>query len=218
MKLYCFWTGSNPMSENRKKCLSSLSKSGLEVCLITPSNLGEYLKVKLHDGYKYLSETHKADYLRTYFMNFYGGGYSDIKYINNSWKDCEKILTNNDNIWGIGYEEIGPGGVAEIPDNTELNSILHKEWYKLIGAGAYMFKPNTPLTKEWYGNMMSLMDKIYPQLVKYPSKSPQQLYTKEYPYPLRWAQLLGEIFHPIVHKYFSHTLNILPRPSFEDYK
>ena len=33
----------------------------------------------LHPAYEYLSETHKADYMRTYCMNFYGGGYADIK-------------------------------------------------------------------------------------------------------------------------------------------
>ena len=41
----------------------------------------------LHQSFNYLSETHKADYLRTYFMRFHGGGYSDIKKTSGSWID-----------------------------------------------------------------------------------------------------------------------------------
>ena len=80
--VYCFWTGTNPMSDNRKRCLQNLKNQiGVPVQLITPDNLGDYLlpAYPLHPSYQLLSETHRADYLRTYFMNFYGGGYTDIK-------------------------------------------------------------------------------------------------------------------------------------------
>ena len=64
--LYCFWTGTNPMSQQRKICLHTLKNTGLNIVLITPANLSQYFTNhtdKLHDGYAYLSETHKADYL-----------------------------------------------------------------------------------------------------------------------------------------------------------
>jgi hypothetical protein len=80
--IYCFWTGDNEMSQNRLDGLHNLQTvSECEVILVTPQNLNQYIlpDAPLHPGYKYLSETHKADYLRTYFMHFYGGGYSDIK-------------------------------------------------------------------------------------------------------------------------------------------
>uniref|UniRef100_A0A6C0I4I0 Uncharacterized protein n=1 Tax=viral metagenome TaxID=1070528 RepID=A0A6C0I4I0_9ZZZZ len=80
--IYCFWTGDNKMSNARIECLNNLrTVSECNVLLITKDNLSNYIlnDVPLHPSFNYLSETHKADYLRTYFMNFYGGGYSDIK-------------------------------------------------------------------------------------------------------------------------------------------
>ena len=42
--IYCFWTGDNPLTENRKNGLNSLvEKSKIKVVLITPDNLGNYI-------------------------------------------------------------------------------------------------------------------------------------------------------------------------------
>ena len=102
----------------------------------------------LHPSYNYLSETHKADYLRTYFMHFYGGGYSDIKRTTDSWLKSFDDLDKS-NKWIIGYKEID-GGTAYGPSDN------YKE---LIGNCAYICKPNTPLTTEWYNEMISLLNK-----------------------------------------------------------
>jgi hypothetical protein len=80
--IYVFWTGDNDMSSNRIKCLEDLKKrSEANVILVNNKNLHEYILKSnpLHPSYGYLSETHKSDYLRTYFMHFHGGGYSDVK-------------------------------------------------------------------------------------------------------------------------------------------
>ena len=62
-KLYCFWTGNNEMTENRKRNIETLQWSGLDVQLVTPDNLNDYLlnDAPLHEGYQYLSDTHKSD-------------------------------------------------------------------------------------------------------------------------------------------------------------
>ncbi len=74
--IFTFWTGDNVMSESRARCFNLLeSSTQCRVILVTKDNLSKYVK-NLHPAYQYLSETHKADYLRTYFMNHYGGGYS----------------------------------------------------------------------------------------------------------------------------------------------
>ena len=76
-KVYCFWTGKNKMSQQRKDCLQNLqTTTDAMVILITPYNLPDYIlpQYPLHEAYSYLSETHKADYFRSYDMNFYGGG------------------------------------------------------------------------------------------------------------------------------------------------
>lgn len=207
--IYCFWTGTNEMSENRKLCLEQLMyASGCEVRLVTTSNLHNYIlpDTPLHPAYEYLSETHKADYLRTYFMNFHGGGYSDVKRTTGSWKDSFNNLKNNDNYWICGYPEID-GGVA-------WNGGDYRE---LIGNGAYISKPNTPLTNEWYNEMIALLDQKLPSLKLNPSKHPQD--RKEISnYPIEWNEMLGRIFHKVASKYKNHLLRTLPISIFYGYR
>ena len=129
------------MSKNKLKVFNTLKKTNLNIILITPSDINNYIlkNHKLHKGYKYLSLTHKADYLRCYFMRFYGGGYSDIKKTNKSWIPSIKLLNDvpfntRKNIYGIGYKEVGKHGVPTIcPD------IVKNNWHKLIGNCAYIF-------------------------------------------------------------------------------
>lgn len=219
MKLYCFWTGQNEMSHQRQKCFETMKNTNLDVTLVTSQNLHDYIKFdEIHEGYKYLSETHKSDYLRTYFMHFYGGAYCDIKNIQKSWEPAAKLLETNPDIWMVGYGEAKAGDVPKIHADPELDVILHKEWYKLIGNGGYICKSRTPLTQEWYDSMICVMDKHLENLKKYPARYPQEVYSNGYPYPLRWAELLGEVFHPICYKYYTHVSNILPAPSFTGYR
>ena len=72
-------------------------------------------------------------------MNFYGGGYADIK-STSSWKNSFYELYNSDYCI-CGYKEI-EGWVAYTP--------LIDKYYELIGNCAYICKLNTPLTNEWY--------------------------------------------------------------------
>ena len=150
--IYIFWTGSNKISQNRLNNIEQLKKQTcLNIIFITPDNLGEYiLKTEpLHESYQYLSAVHKADYLRTYFMNFYGGGYSDIKKTRGNWIESFKLLYDSDKYIN-GYPELKPSDIAYKP--------LRKKWNKLIGNCAYICKKETPLTKEWYNEMIKLLD------------------------------------------------------------
>ena len=216
--LYCFWTGTNPLTENRKRNLETLKNTGFNIVLVTPDNLNEYIlnDNPLHDGYQFLSETHKSDYLRCYFMNFYGGGYSDIKRIDENWLDQYNKLMNSD-YWGCGFAERNPNHIG-YGKNLILNESMKKNYNKLIGTNQYIFKPNTPLTNEWYKSMMKLMDEKYEELKKYPAKDTRQVYSEKYPYPLRWTELLGQIYHPIVYKYEDKLMKDLPYIITENYR
>ena len=76
------------MSQTRKNCLIALKeRSQCEVVLVTPYNLNDYI---LPDHP--LHESHKADYLRTYFMHFHGG-YCDIKDPGADWNNTFNPLT-----------------------------------------------------------------------------------------------------------------------------
>ena len=210
-KIYCFWTGDNEMSINRLDSLQQLiDTSDCDVILVTKDNLHEYLLpgVPLHPAYKYLSETHKADYLRTYFMHFHGGGYSDVKKTTGSWEQCFNDLYNSD-YWVCGYKEI-PTGVAYPP-------ILDK-WRDLVGNGAYICKSNTPLTQEWYSSMIALLDTKLEQLMQFPARGPQDMAGSGTGYPLEWNEMLGRIFHRVCYKYKEKLLNTLPISIFIDYK
>ena len=95
--IFIFWTGNNSLSENRIKSLESLKAvTGANIILITPNNLYYYIKpyAPLHPAYDYLSLVHKSDYLRSYFMYHYGGGYSDIKRSLGSWKKGFELIKN----------------------------------------------------------------------------------------------------------------------------
>ena len=209
--IYVFWTGRNYMSENRKinlKMLEIISEA--KVILVTPKNLHEYIlpSAPLHPAYEYLSEVHKSDYLRTYFMNFHGGGYSDIKQPSGSWLKCFEELENSEK-WIVGYREI-EGGVGYAP--------LEKHWHELIGNCAYICKPQTALTNEWYNEMILLLDKKLEKLKMFPASSPRDCCEiSNGKYPIGWVEMLGKIFHEIIKKHKEHLLYSLPSPIFHDY-
>jgi hypothetical protein len=215
MNIYCFWTGTNEMSENRKRCLRQLKQiCGCNVILVDPSNLNNYILPEhpIHPAYEYLSQTHKADYLRTYFMHFHGGGYSDIKETSGSWNRAFEQLKSNDNKWICGYPEV-PYGVAYKP--------VTDKWSELIGNCAYISKPQTKLTTEWYSEMIALLDIRLERLKRFPATHPQEQGNSaddHEGYPIEWNEMLGRIFHKVTYKYKEHLLNTLPICFFSNYR
>ena len=198
------------MSADRSACLEQLKQiSKCNVILVTPENLHEHVLPEhpLHAAYPFLSETHKADYLRTYFMNFHGGGYSDIKRTTGSWVSSFEELKNSDK-WICGYKEI-PGGVAYGPG---------ERWSELIGNCAYIAKPQTPLTQKWYGDMIALLDTKLESLKQHPASHPQDCAGGGSKYPLEWNEMLGRIFHRVAYTYKDRLLNTLPISIFHSYR
>lgn len=232
--IYCFWTGNNPLTENRKKGLKALEENaGMPVKLITPENLKDYIKpgVPLHKGYELLSFVHRSDYLRCYFMHHYGGGYADIKPFNHSWKPAFEKLNKDKDKYIIGYPELLYGGVTpvkhsflpdksvyenfeQLKDSTEkVFKDLEKHTPLILGSCSFICKPHTPITKEWYDELHKRMDIAYDNLQKY-DESGQNTHTSyqmDYPedekgYPIPYFHLLGQILHPLMLKYHKHLL------------
>lgn len=204
--IYCFWTGNNEMSENRKKCLESMIKNaGVPVKLITPDNLSEYILPNhpLHPAYQYLSSVHKADYLRSYFMHFYGGGYCDIKGINQSWIDSFNRLNHSDK-YLIGYPELNAecSAYLDIPE-IKLKQHTKSHWPLLVGNGAYICRAHTRFTDEWYKELNNRLDYYYEALKNHPATDPMG---QENGYPIPWQRILGAIFHPLCLKYHNRIL------------
>jgi len=210
--LYVCWTGENTMSDDRLAALEALRNTvGVEVVLITPGNLHQYVVPghPLHEGYDYLSLIQKSDYLRCYLMHHHGGGYSDIKYFGKSWAPAYQKLENAPEKWLIGYREIGLRGVAKTGGTLEDD--LKKYWHLLLGNGSFICKPQTPFTFEWYRELHARMDYFLADL----KKAPGDAFGTNPGYPIKWAYLMGYIFHPLCLKYhqrlmYSRRLRFLP--------
>ena len=199
--IYVFWTGDNELTENRKVGLQSIiDKSGIEVCLVTPKNLDQYIleKFPLHPAYKYLSLIQKSDYLRCYFMFHHGGGYADIKQCLNSWKGMFKELNNSDK-WCIGKREKNIGGIPKL--EGKIGRDCYKYHNNIISNGAYIYKPNSPIAQEWIDEIHARLDFYMNELIKNPG---DDFGSGNYPIP--WAFLAGHIMAPLILKYHDKVI------------
>ncbi len=214
--LYCFWTGNNPLTPNRENSLKNLiHNSGVEVKLVTPENLPDYIlkEYPLHQAYNYLSMVHRSDYLRCYFMHHYGGGYCDIKALGRSISFLYDELSDRDDKWLTGYRELAEKDVA--PLAGLIGSDLRKHYRYVVGNGAYICKPDTPFTQEWYAELHQRLDQYYPVL----KENPGNIWGNNPGYPIPWTNILGDIFHPLCLKYHSHLLrNDAIKPSVTNYR
>jgi hypothetical protein len=218
-RIFCFWFGDS-MSANRSRCFDSIiENSQIPVILITESNLNQYIKDEMHPGFDFLSATHKSDYLRSYFMYNYGGGYSDIKFCDHSWIPYFKKLENSEKFFN-SFPEQSSKTVAYKPAKDY--------YYKLGGTSQYIFKKNTPFAKRWLDETNAKMDEIYLELVQNPGTyHPRAIkggvhgepgIFLDSKYPLEWNELLGRILHRIQLDYFDQFLLDMPFPNIKDYR
>jgi hypothetical protein len=221
--IFVFWTGDNEMSPNRKTSLLQLEKvSQYPVVLINKDNLSEFLVESdpLPLAYPYLSDTHKSDFLRAYFMHYHGGGYADIKQTTGSWSKAFQE-TEKENIILCGYPEFSYHQIAHID--------YKKYWNILIGCGGFISKPKTPLTTEWYQSAKNLIEQKTELLKQFPATHPQecsegnghggiQPHGVRSNYPIEWNEILGRIFQPLVFKYRNFVSRTVPQPVIYNYR
>jgi hypothetical protein len=84
-------------------------------------------------------------------------------------------------------------------------------------------KDHTPYTQELLDGIHRTLDKHYKMLEKYPAPSPRCCGWASRPapknsYPLRWLEVMGEIYHPLMFKYRSHIKHGLPDVIYGNYK
>ena len=210
--IYVFWTGDNELTENRKYGLETLTaNSGVEVQLVTTKNLKSYIldDFPFHPAYENLSLVHKADYLRCYFMYHHGGGYSDIKPCFGNWNSAFDQLNSDAKMYALGYQEI-LGGATTISNKYGLIS-KHVKWFffKQIGVCAFIFKPKSPLAKEWLDELHVRLDFYQERLLKNDTSN----------YPIPWSFILSQILGPLCFKYNKFILqNSSIQPIFKNYR
>ena len=218
--IYIFWTGDNEITPNRLEGIKSLEKvCGVEVKLITPKNLPDYIVEEdpIPEAYQYLSLNHRSDYLRSYFMYHYGGGYADIKTYFHSWVTAFDKLDASPNAYVIGYPEVGFDGAANqgMPE-SKLKNDLHYHWRYLIGNGAFICRPHTRMAAEWHTVVKNRLISYSERLKEHPAKD---VFGKNTDYPIPWAGMQGNIFHPFCLKYRDRLLKDKAlKPSFENYR
>lgn len=212
-RIVCFWTGETEMTETRKQCLEQLKRvSQCNVVLVTKDTLPQYILPDhpLHAGYPYLSEVHKSDYLRCYFMHFYGGGYADIKLTMGSWVKAFRDMELNPNAYLNGYQAGGPDNVSH-PD-------MKQYWTELTGVCQFIVRPQTDFTREWYEELLRVMDTHLEALRQHPAQYPYECATSGTGYPIGYTDLLGMIFNRVQYKYRHRTMFTVPKHYFSHYR
>lgn len=218
--IYIFWTGDNEITPNRMVGIRSMEeKCGVPVKLITPQNLPDFIVEEdpLPEAYQYLSYVHRADYLRSYFMYHYGGGYGDIKTYFHSWVKAFDKLDASKDAYVMGYPEVGFKGAAnhDMPEGN-LKRDLYNHWRYLIGNGSYICRPHTRFTAEWHAEAKRRLISFSDKLKAHPAKDPLG---KNHDYPIPWSGILGSIFHPLCLKYKDYLLKDKDlMPSFKNYR
>ena len=108
-----FWFGHDMQSARRAAYHSLRQNIGAELLLVNETNLDQFeipahtfhRAVRLRPG---LAMVHRGDYLRAYFMHFYGGGYHDVKGhpSNSSWASFFGTFEASTNLWVLGSERV----------------------------------------------------------------------------------------------------------------
>lgn len=206
------------MTENRKNSLKTIqSNCNVNFTLVTNENLHEFIDphYPIHPGYIFLSDVHKADYLRTYFMHVHGGGYTDIKPCNWDWNPYFEQLNSDSKAFGIG----APEDEFELSVTPKQRPWLGKHWDKLMTNDLYIFKRQTEFTEKWYSTLLKVMDEKFPILKKYPAKySREAADTFVTRYPIQWGEILLEIFHPLCFAYTDRLIKTMPLPVTVNYR
>jgi hypothetical protein len=235
-RVFAAWFGGAPMSANRAAGVASLSRTGVEVVLVTEADMGAWILPghPVHPGWPLLTPIQQADYLRCYLLHHHGGGYTDIKPVTASWEPSFDQLEHHR--WlGVGYPEIGRHGVAQLGLDVARGRYQpfdgrwwHYRWLqlnhrRLLGNGAFIFRPRSAFTSRWYDELHRRMDALLPELRRHPARHPKeragQVYDGEVSqYPSTWTHLAGDIFHPLCLRYHRRLGRVLPPPSFVDYQ
>jgi hypothetical protein len=211
------------MSSQRIQALWSIyNNTRCPVVYINHQSLRDWEKPEspYHPAFEYLSDTHKSDYIRCYLMHHYGGGWADIKHTSADWRPQFAKLRSS-NALALGYQEIADG----IPHiKGPLGDELRANYRQNIGLCAFIFKRNSVITKEWYDALINKLNERLPELKQHPANHTQdQLNTilsngTRSRYPLRWAELLGEIFHPLVYVNRHYVTQASLEPLFHSYR
>lgn len=238
--VWAFWFGA-PMDGARLVSFQNMTEGlGIPVRLVTLKNLHNYnlSDSPIHPAFHLLTDIHKADYLRAYFMHHYGGGYHDVKHAPPTssaiWpKFFDKFHTDS-NIWlaggtygsyACGEENFETGWCDRLHSQhekccPELQSNISQLKVHIPDVQAFIARPKTPLTATWIRLLHAKLDKAYPALKKHPGPPGRCCMVWHHhsnSYPFIWPEICGEITTPTFAKYQDHIIMGLPSVTGEFY-
>jgi hypothetical protein len=237
-RVFVVWFGS-PMNENRLAGLRSIEQTiGVEVVVIDESSLSQWVdpSLPLHPAFEHLTAIQKSDYLRCYLLHVHGGGYADIKPQSGSWIPAFDDLDATPDAYGSGYTEVGRSGVAQfgltLTRHWELRPLEWRWWRyrwlqlnhrRLIGNGAFVFRPDSRFTRSWFDRLTLAMDRSADALAANPGRFPKERSGEIYDgvksrYPIHWGAIQADIFHPLCLRHHRRILHGVPTPVFQDYQ
>jgi len=218
-RVFSFWFGGE-MSPDRLQCYRQIeqifTKENIEHILITHENLATFVPEEnpLHPAFPYLSDTHKSDYLRCYFMHFFGGGYTDIKTPQEGWRIAFDRVAYQPHIYISGFRESEEGHIAPVKD-PHMRNLLRTNFRDLVGTCNFICKPQTPFTTQWFEEVTRILNQKLPLLMQYPGRHPREGShdgaDPHYPYPIEWTEILGNVFHPLVYHFKDNVDYSCPR-------
>lgn len=201
-RIFTFWTGDNAMTDDRRAGLDALRRLNpdLEFLLITPASLDDWLLPEhpLHPSYEHLHFVHRADYLRCYFLHFHGGGYADIKPATHPWAASFDRMDASD-AWLMGYRNPVRWMTPNFTD-PHLQKLMVRTSDLRLGQNAYISRPKTPISSEWWRQLNLVLDQAAPVLAQHPGDARGS----DPDYPLVWTGILAQILDPLTVKYSEH--------------
>lgn len=221
--VFIFWFSNKDyipeFTMRRFNALQSLIQNiKVPVIIITKEN---YKYFELHQNpynksFEYLSGNHKSDYLRSYFLYHYGGGYHDIKWREKSW-DQEWDKFKDKNTWIIGRRETKSDNIGY----GEGQDWVKEKYENLITMGWVIMRKQNKYIETLLNKINDILNNKYELLKENPAPNERcgiGLNCENSLYPLRWLEIMGEISHPLQLDYTEHIEYTLPDIMYKTYK
>jgi hypothetical protein len=186
----------------------------------------EKTEYPFHPAFKYLSSIHKSDYMRCYVMHHYGGGYTDIKPSNGSWKDSFVYIKSQSHLLALGAKTNEYASTG----NQHIDNQMNKNINNMITVAFFIYKPYSEMTTKWYYELHKKLDYDHEELKKHPARFDRESSDgvpvpsweggniENTEYPIGWNHILGRINYPLQLQYLDRIKSHLPDWKYKEYK